>query len=711
MKKRILAPVIMTIVSSLFLTGFVSNGATIYADNGCRKTAAVTAESDCLEARVNKEFPMSWNNSPDLKPHSFMPLNNPNPFYKKKKKKTDISNPVDARNGVVRILSMDDESNPSSFSTGSGFGVGIIGEETAVFLTNRHVVMNTATGEIFNHIYIMLDDNALKQTYTSFGDFINEELGKPFKLEINQNHLVECEVLYPTEGDPEFPDFAVLRAARKIENRVALPLLSAGEIEDTTDIWTIGFPGSADKIYNLASDESEMNYPASPESAQLFNGTISSRGSLKRLGDTKAFTHNAQIDHGNSGGPLVEENGRVVGINTYGFGSLESSSVAYYVSIYIDYAMDKLKSLNIPYNLTKEEADEKDFLALEGGDPYSKPAAESIRRPDPPEGKMTVSLETMRVEVTEEGEIEGIFLNSYNQFGEWTGQEKTDEEGSLIYRNEFILNERGERIKVQKYNDDGSKGEWEETTYDSKGNKLKWTSYDETGEKKSWVDYIYNDSGKKTQEVFHYSTGKVQYTDFTAQGNRKKSTCYENDKIVEVEEYDDNGNRISDIEYDEYGNPELIIQEEYNESGNRINYYYQKGDYISYEECTYNDDGNLLTKIEYDKDGNIKEGLLYTYNGNEYQCEKYNGEGEIISLTIYMEDDFGKGTREYDMNGNLVSGSERQYDYDSDGFLIGERYYRDNVLREQSFYEIRDVDINPLESEDYISNRITRRRE
>ena len=90
-------------------------------------------KSDCLEAMANKEPPMSRNNSPDPKPQSLMP-NNPNLFYKKK---TDISNPVDARNGVVRILSMDDETNPSSFSTGSGFGVGIIGEETAVFLTNR----------------------------------------------------------------------------------------------------------------------------------------------------------------------------------------------------------------------------------------------------------------------------------------------------------------------------------------------------------------------------------------------------------------------------------------------------------------------------------------------------------------------------------------------------------------------------------------------
>ena len=83
----------MTIVSSLLLTGFVSNGTAVYADNGSRKTAPVIEKSDCLEAMANKEPPMSRNNSPDPKPQSLMP-NNPNLFYKKK---TDISNPVDAR--------------------------------------------------------------------------------------------------------------------------------------------------------------------------------------------------------------------------------------------------------------------------------------------------------------------------------------------------------------------------------------------------------------------------------------------------------------------------------------------------------------------------------------------------------------------------------------------------------------------------------------
>lgn len=707
MKKNILVPIIMAMVCSLLSTCFVYGENAVETVGGGRKVAAENANSVCPGSRVNKQPPASWNNSFDIIPESLIPKNW---FKPSSKEKTDISSPLDARKGVVRILSIDDENSPSSFSTGSGFGVGIEGEETAIFLTNRHVVMNEATGDLFSHIYIMLDDSALKQTFTSFGDFKNEALGKAFKLEINRNHLVECEVLYPTDSDPEFPDMAVLRAARKIENRVALPLLSAGNIEDTSDVWTIGFPGSADLIYSLSSDGSEMSYPASPESAQLFKGTISSRGALKRLGDTRAFTHNAQIDHGNSGGPLVEENGRVVGINTYGFGSLDSSSVAYYVSIYIDYAVDKLKELNIPFNVTREEADEKGLQALEGFDPDSKPSPDPVRRPDPPEGKMTVSLEKVTFELSEEGEIESIYEKSYNQYGEWTQLEKTDSDGNLLYRTEFILDERGERIKQQEYNSDGSKGEWSETSYDSNGNELKWTSYSKDGVIEAWNDCIYDDSGCKTQEVFHFSTGKVTYTDFNAKGERKKSVSYEDDKIVEVEEYDDNGNRLSDIEYDDNGNPEVTVLEEYDESGNRIKYYYEKGDYISYEECTYDNDGNILTKIKTDKDGNIKEALLYTYEGNEYQCEKYDKDGNIISLTIYKEDDFGKGTKEYDKDGNLVSGSVWEYDYDSDGFLISERYYRDSILKEQSFYEVKDIDINPLEPGDYVSTyRIKRR--
>ena len=623
----------------------------------------------------------------------------------------DISSPVDARNGIVRIFTTDDIDHPTSAATGSGFGVGVIGTETSVFLTNRHVVVDSRTGKIADHVYIMLNDNAVKEVYTPFGDFPNEEMGSRFKLVINPDYLVECEVLYPTDQDPEFPDYAVIRAARKIEGRVALQLISTSEVEDTSEVCTIGFPGSADKIYNLASDGTEMNYAADPESAQLFKGTISRRGSLQYMGNTMALTHNAQIDHGNSGGPLVEESGKVVGINTYGFGSADTSSVGYYLSIYIDYAMDKLKELGIPFNLTVKDAKGKDLQALEGWDPNSRPVSGSSGRSTPPEGKMTVSLKKMEVNFTEEGEIDYVLLYDHNKYGEWTSLEERDAEGNLDHRSEFTLDDRGERIKQQTFYEDGTT-KYSETEYDEDGKELKWKSFDENGEMDAWVDYSYDGQGVLSRKIFHYSSGSVEYTDYNGQGKPEKSERYDKDNnLEEVQEYDTNGNRISDTEYDKDGNVTLLVYEEYDDSRNRIMYIYQKGDYFSGNIYSYNGNGDILSEAKVDQDGNILELQQYTYFEGGYKIEKFNGDQEPVSITLHMEDDFGHGTTEYDLDGNILSNSEWRYDYDEDGFLNEESYFRDCILKSRSIYEVTDVDINPLEPEDYTAGtRSTQRR-
>lgn len=102
-----------------------------------------------------------------------------------------------AYKGVVRIF------NPEDGSKGSGFGVGKAGEETDIFITNRHVI-EKEDGTISDDIYILLDNEAV-----TFG----VENGENYYY-MNENHMVKCSVLYTTDNDP---DFAILKAEQNVK--------------------------------------------------------------------------------------------------------------------------------------------------------------------------------------------------------------------------------------------------------------------------------------------------------------------------------------------------------------------------------------------------------------------------------------------------------------------------------------------------------------
>ena len=109
-------------------------------------------------------------------------------------------------------------------------------------------------------------------------------------------------------------DFALL----SIDEQVGIPLTlvsvqSPGDYK-LDKVFAAGFPGSV-----IESDEDFINLIQTDEFSVpdlvITDGTVSSH--QKVFGEVLAFVHTAQISGGNSGGPLVNQCGDVMGMNTF----------------------------------------------------------------------------------------------------------------------------------------------------------------------------------------------------------------------------------------------------------------------------------------------------------------------------------------------------------------------------------------------------------
>ena len=281
---------------------------------------------------------------------------------------TGCSGSRDPRQGVVRVLSqyevkdglyLEINGEPlylfegyTSSATGSAFGVGKAWEETDTFVTNRHVVENEtqrldmqdildalgidATWQelglspywdmelVLTDVYILLDDYACK--VDSNGD-----------VTVDTSRAVPCQVLYqsPATG----PDVAILKAANDVPGRVALPVTRAEDgVKVGDNVTAIGFP--ADSDITAATEYADVRIYGSMESSTLTRGVVSRFTTMASEGNTRVIQHGAQINSGNSGGPLVNEKNQVVGINTWGWGDNSQGA------IYVDYALDALDTLH-----------------------------------------------------------------------------------------------------------------------------------------------------------------------------------------------------------------------------------------------------------------------------------------------------------------------------------------------------------------------------
>lgn len=227
---------------------------------------------------------------------------------------------AEAKKGVVQIYCLG--AYPDCW-IGTGFAVGESGKDSDIFLTNWHVVTGDGTYSKDAVQVWLLQENCTFNSAT---------------LEPDPDKSITCEVLKTTKGAP---DYAILRATEPVEGYKPLTLLSGEQVLDGQTVYALGYPG-------VVGDISASHFGIDDITAT--NGIIS-----QHMVDTRniqVLIHTAQISGGNSGGPLITEDGAVVGLNTYGFGE-EGEDVSRFCAEYIDYAMEGLDSLGLHYTLYK----------------------------------------------------------------------------------------------------------------------------------------------------------------------------------------------------------------------------------------------------------------------------------------------------------------------------------------------------------------------
>jgi serine protease Do len=155
----------------------------------------------------------------------------------------------------------------------------------------------------------------------------------------------------PSQGRDSYParivayspgnDLALLQ----LGNNAALPPLTLfpGAVPEGMQIAAVGYPGNVDAAQGLSSGDI-----VTPQDTVKTYGQVSAARSSKQF-DT--ILHSAQLGAGNSGGPLLDTCGRVLGVNSFGTVSDNGTDSSFFFAISMHELEPFLKSAQVTPHL------------------------------------------------------------------------------------------------------------------------------------------------------------------------------------------------------------------------------------------------------------------------------------------------------------------------------------------------------------------------
>lgn len=234
---------------------------------------------------------------------------------------TDVAQEVlEARTGVLRInvaAKVTGNAEATLIQVGSGFLIGADDGDQRV-ITNYHVVDATSSINKF-----------AEDTNTPV-----KNIKRVIQVVIASNDVaVDAEL----EQSSEANDIAILKLKKNIYNSKCFSLSSKANLQETQTVYALGYPYEQT---TYGQDFSKLKN----EDVTIEKGAVSK---FTTKGGTNVIVNSAQISRGNSGGPLVDSQGNVVGVNSYTLGTSDGGN--YYYAIEIDTVREMLDALGIKY--------------------------------------------------------------------------------------------------------------------------------------------------------------------------------------------------------------------------------------------------------------------------------------------------------------------------------------------------------------------------
>lgn len=159
-----------------------------------------------------------------------------------------------------------------------------------------------------------------------------------YEVVINKDVTVPCSLETMSVAD----DYAVLTLNKAIGTKTVLKLADTSDIAPTQKVYALGFPGV---ITDLQKEYDSQNVTYDKEDVTITEGEIQK---ITSINNTRVIQHGCATSGGNSGGPIVNEDGAVLGVHKWGDPEANNS---YHYATDINEIRKVLDTLLIDYEL------------------------------------------------------------------------------------------------------------------------------------------------------------------------------------------------------------------------------------------------------------------------------------------------------------------------------------------------------------------------